>query len=64
MESINLRLFWIAMLITATLVVIGIWFEDRLPEAFFKTAGTFFIFGLANFLLWVPQVTYRFLHKI
>ena len=64
MERITLNTFWTCMLICAALVIIGVWFENSLPEAYFKTAATFFIIGLANFLLWAPTVTYRFLRKL
>ena len=52
------------MLIAATMALIGIWFGEGFPEAYFKTIATFVIVGLANFLLWVPQVAYRFLQKL
>ena len=51
------------MLVTASGVIVGIWLEERLPEAYFKGVATFFIIGLANFLIWVPTITYRFLSK-
>ncbi|MCB9811590.1 hypothetical protein H6783_01635 [Candidatus Nomurabacteria bacterium] len=63
MEQITFRTFTICMLTTASLVIVGIWLEDKLPEAYFKTIATFFIVGLANFLLWAPILAYRFLHK-
>jgi len=64
MEKIIFRSFLTAMVLCATMVVIIIWFEDSLPEFIFKIAGTFFIFGLANFLAWVSIMTYRFLDKV
>lgn len=63
MEKITLKLFWIFMIVCAGSAVVGIWFEDKLPEAFFKAIGTCFVLGLANFLLWAPTVTYRFISK-
>jgi len=48
------------MLITAGLALLFIWFENSMPEWVFKLAGTFFVIGLANFLLWGPQIIYRF----
>lgn len=64
MEQITLRTFWLFMLACASTVVMSIWFEERLPEEFFKAAATFFIIGLASFLLWAPMMVYRFLGKI
>lgn len=52
------------MLACASCVIVGIWFESQVPEALFKAAGSFFIVGLANFLLWSPLVAYRFLGKL
>lgn len=51
------------MLACASAVITGIWLEDRLPEEYFKIPATLFIAGLANFLLWAPLITYRFLNK-
>jgi hypothetical protein len=51
------------MLACASAVITGIWLEDRLPEEYFKIPATLFIVGLANFLLWAPLITYRFLNK-
>lgn len=63
MEKITLRLFWSAMLTCASLVLVVVWFEASLPETYFRLPATFFIIGLASFLLWAPLVTYRFLNK-
>lgn len=63
MEKVTLRLFWICMLACASAVITGIWLEGRLPEEYFRVPATLFIIGLANFLLWAPLVTYRFLNK-
>ncbi len=63
MEKVTLRLFWTCMIACASCAVIGIWFEERVPEAFFKAMATLFIIGLANFLVWAPMMVYRFLNK-
>lgn len=64
MERITLYAFWTAMLCCAGTVITIVWFgEDRLPEFVFRIAATFFVFGLANFLLWLPLITYRFLQR-
>lgn len=63
MEKVTLRLFWTFMLLCATTALIGLWFESRLPETYFKLIPTFFIPGFASFLIWAPLVTYRFLNK-
>jgi len=59
-EKNSLRAFWVAMLLTASLGLVHIWFEDLYSE---KIIGTFFIIGLANFLIWAPLMAYRFLKK-
>ncbi|MCB9815367.1 hypothetical protein H6789_02710 [Candidatus Nomurabacteria bacterium] len=64
MEKITLKLFWSCMIICASIIIAGIWLGEFAPEALFKTAATFFIVGLANFLLWGPTVTYRLLGKL
>lgn len=64
MEKITLRFFILCMISCASLVIVGIWFEHQLPEAFFKTIATIFIVGLANFLLWTSRLSYRFLEKL
>ena len=63
-ERLTLTIFWTAMLLCASLVIVGIWFEDLLPEAFFKAAGTLFVIGFACFLLWAPTLAYRFLRSL
>lgn len=63
MEKITLRIFWVCMLACASCVLIGIWNESTLPEEYFRIPATFFILGLANFLLWAPLMAYRFLEK-
>ncbi len=65
MERITFRVFTICMLACASTFIVGIWWgEHEAPEALFKAGATFFIVGLANFLLWAPQVTYRFLRAL
>ncbi|XKT74344.1 MAG: hypothetical protein ACJKTH_03240 [Patescibacteria group bacterium UBA2163] len=60
-EKISLWMFWSAMLICAVSVLAMIWLE---PVSFEKIPVTFFIIGLASFLIWVPLVIYRFLAKL
>ncbi len=64
MEKITLRVFWMCMLACASFAVTGIWLHDRVPEALFKATATFFVAGLASFLLWAPLVVYRFLSAL
>lgn len=65
MEKLTLKLFWFSMLACASLMIVGIWLgEDVAPEALFKTAAAFFIIGLANFLIWLPLIAYRFLDRL
>tara|TARA_B100000508_G_scaffold37782_1_gene29587 strand:- start:9019 stop:9210 length:192 start_codon:yes stop_codon:yes gene_type:complete len=63
MEKLTLKLFWIFMVACASFAITGIWLENLLPEVWFKVMGTFFIIGLANFLVWSPLIAYRFLNK-
>jgi hypothetical protein len=49
------------MLLCAASALTLIWAGNILPE---KLVPTFFILGFANFLLWAPLVTYRFLAKL
>lgn len=37
-----------------------IWFEHIFPE---RVAPTFFVLGLASFLIWAPHIVYHFLEK-
>ena len=60
-ERITLKIFWTAMLLCASSALTIIWFEGILPE---RIIPTFFIIGLANFLIWVPIMIYRFLAKV
>lgn len=63
-EKITLRIFWTAMLLCASSALVLIWTESYIEnENIFKIIPTFFIIGLANFLIWAPLVTYRFLNK-
>jgi hypothetical protein len=59
-EKTALRVFWAFMLLCASTALTDIWSEHVLPE---KLIPTFFIVGLASFLIWAPIVTYRFLAK-
>lgn len=61
-ERIALRIFWTMMLLCASSVLALIWVgEEVFPE---RIAPTFFIVGLASFLIWAPIVVYRFLAKL
>ena len=60
-ERITLKIFWTFMLLCAATALAGIWLGDVVPG---KLVPTFFIPGLASFLIWMPLVTYRFLTKL
>ena len=62
-EKISFRLFTSMMLLCASLALVGIWFGETLPEAYFKTIPTTFIIGLASLLIWAPKIVYQFLNK-
>lgn len=51
------------MLLCASTFLTGIWLGDATPETFFKFIATFFVVGLASFLIWLPMMVYRFLQK-
>jgi len=57
-EKITLTLFWSMMLLCAGSALSLIWLEGSLDERF---VPTFFIIGLASFLIWAPLLAYRFL---
>ena len=59
-ERITLRFFWTFMLLCAAAALTNIWAEGLIPV---KLVPTFFIIGFANFLLWAPIITYRFLER-
>ncbi len=59
-EKIALKVFWIFMLLCASSALTLLWVENIFPE---KIIATFFIPGLASFLIWAPLITYRFLAK-
>lgn len=63
-EKITLRVFWTAMILCASSVLILIWFEHMIPERIIPIAPTFFIIGLASLLIWAPIMVYRFLEKV
>lgn len=62
-EKIALRIFWVAMLLCATTVLVNIWFLNEAESEFQLLIPTFFIIGFASFLIWAPLVVYRFLEK-
>ncbi len=59
-EKITLSVFWSMMLLCAGTALTNIWAEGVLPV---RLIPTFFIIGLAGFLIWAPTVTYKFLAK-
>lgn len=65
MERINLQLFRVFMLACATMTITLIWLggPEATPEFMPKIVFTFFVIGLANLLLWVSLISYRFLDK-
>jgi hypothetical protein len=48
------------MLLCAGTALVNIWAEGILPM---QLIPTFFIIGLASFLIWAPLLAYRFLGK-
>ena len=60
-EKITLKLFWFFMILCASSALILIWSENLLTE---KIIPTFFILGLANFLIWMPLIVYKFLNSL
>jgi hypothetical protein len=63
-EKISLCIFWVAMLLCATIVLINIWFLNGDNSTFVLLIPTFFIIGFASFLIWAPTFAYRFLDKL
>lgn len=59
-ERLTFYLFTACMLLCALTALTLLWLPELLPE---RLIGTFFIIGFANFLLWAPQIAYRFLRK-
>jgi hypothetical protein len=59
-EKIALKIFLAMMLLCAGSALVLIWGGNVLPE---KIVPTFFIVGLASFLIWIPLIMYRFLAK-
>lgn len=62
-ERITLALFIICMMITAGFFLFLLWTQPQ-DESLFMVVGTFFVVGLANFLLWLPNMLYRLLNKL
>jgi tryptophan-rich sensory protein len=60
-ERAALSVFWTFMLLCAGTALVLIWGGDVLPQ---KLVPTFFIIGLAAFLIWAPLLAYRFLTKL
>ena len=60
-EKIALRIFWVFMLACAGSALTLLWGGDLMPQ---RLVPTFFIVGLASFLIWAPLVVYRFLATI
>jgi hypothetical protein len=63
MEKITLRVFLTSMVLCASGVLVGIWFEEKVPEELFKFPATFFVIGFGSFILWATRIVYRFLDK-
>lgn len=59
-EKGTLAIFLVCMVITALAMVIGLWAGIE-HEQYFMTAFTFFVVGLASFLIWLPLLLYRLL---
>jgi hypothetical protein len=59
-EKISLRIFWTMMLLCAASALILTWGWDVIPG---ELVPTFFILGLASFLIWAPLMAYNFLAK-
>jgi hypothetical protein len=57
-EKTALKLFWTFMLLCASSALTLMWGGDILPQ---RLVPTFFIIGLASFLIWAPLLAYRFL---
>jgi hypothetical protein len=52
-----LRLFFLCLIVCASLILFGIWYEPKIvSETYFKTAASFFIVGLASFLTWLSLI--------
>lgn len=64
MERITLRIFFVCLVLCASIVITFIWIGD--PEATwpFQIAATAFVFGLANFLTWFVCIAYRFIKTL
>lgn len=60
-EKIALRMFWTFMLLCAGSALTQLWSQGTaLPN---QIVPTFFIIGLASFLIWAPLLAYRFLAR-
>lgn len=61
-EKIALRIFWTFMLLCAGSALVQVWSSgNALPN---EIVPTFFIVGLASFLIWAPLMTYKFLARL
>lgn len=63
MEKFSLYLFWTCMLLCAGTFLMGIWIGESAPEELFKFVATFFVVGLASFLVWLPLTVIRFVKQ-
>lgn len=61
-ERITLKVFWTFMLLCAGTALTQVWTKGTLLPN--EIVPTFFIIGLASFLIWAPLVTYRFLARL
>lgn len=63
-EKISLKIFWSAMLLCATTVLLTVWLTDEPNPVQAKLILTFFVIGLASFLVWLPRMIIRFYNTI
>lgn len=58
LEKISLRIFYVCMVLCATLFLIAMWTREE-NKWLMSFVITFFVVGLANFLIWLPIVIYK-----
>lgn len=51
-ERVLLPVFFFCLVACASMVLVGIWAGKGLPPAYFQTAASLFVIGLATFLSW------------
>jgi hypothetical protein len=57
-EKLSLKLFWCFMILCAISFLGTLWSGTQ-EQVFFRITATFFVIGLANFLIWLPLAIYR-----